>query len=180
MRIDHRDVPDAAALKLAEQSGVWWEGVHGEADNGVALSVVGAVEWCRVVIFGLAANRLEVADAAHVDVVRLLEGLAAGVVAAVDVGGEVNEVLRVVDFVVAARRVVRQAADGILRPCRLCGHRAARRVAPSPEAQGAKKKFLLIVVMVIQILYIFIFVCKITQNELDRACFREQLCRISL
>ena len=23
MRIDHRDVPDAAALKLAEQSGVW-------------------------------------------------------------------------------------------------------------------------------------------------------------
>ncbi|MBR4273873.1 MAG: hypothetical protein IKQ30_13675 [Bacteroidales bacterium] len=105
-------------MKKAEQPGHWRRGVHCEADDGVALSVVGAVEWRGVVTVGLAANRLEVACAAHVDVLRLLEGLAAGVVAAVDVGGEVNEVLRVVDFVVAAGRVIRQAGDGILRPRR--------------------------------------------------------------
>ena len=115
--IDHRKIPDAAALKKAEQPGHWRRGVHCEADDGVALSVVGAVEWRGVVTVGLAANRLEVACAAHVDVLRLLEGLAAGVVAAVDVGGEVNEVLGVVDFVVAAV-VVGQAGDVILRPRR--------------------------------------------------------------
>ena len=119
--IDHREVTDRAASKFAEQTYLWRRGVHGEADDGVALSVVGAVEWRGVVTVGLAANRLEVACAAHVDVVRLLEGLAAGVVAAVDVVGEVNEVLRVVDFVVAAGRVIRQAGDGILCPCRCRG-----------------------------------------------------------
>ena len=65
-----------------------------------------------------AAGVVPVGRVAEGDVSRLLERLAAGVVARVDVGGEVDEVLRIVDLVVAARRVVRQAADSFLCPRR--------------------------------------------------------------
>ena len=131
--IDHRKIPDAASLKMAEQSCVWRRGVYGEAGDGVALSVVGAVEWRGVVTVGLAANRLEVADAAHVDVLRLLEGHAAGFVAVVDIIGEDNEVLRVADFVITASRVVRQAADGILCPRRLRGEQGEEQHGGCPR-----------------------------------------------
>ena len=133
--IDHRKIPDAAVLHIAEQSCVWRRGVYGEAGDGVALSVVGAAEWRGVVIVGLAANRREVADAAHVDVLRLLEGLAAGVVAVVDIIGEDDEVLSVADFVITARRVVRQS-DVPLGVERLVAGRTSRNVG-----HGAARDF---------------------------------------
>ena len=68
-----------------------------------------------------AAGVVPVAGVAEGDVGRLPERLASGIVARVDVGGEVDEVLRIVDLVVAAVRVVRQAADGFLCPRRRGG-----------------------------------------------------------
>ena len=82
--------------------------------NEVAVAVVGAVE--DIGVFIVADGRK--GHALHVDVGGLLERLAAGVVAAVDVGGEGVEVVGIVDFVVATRVVVRQAADFVLRPRR--------------------------------------------------------------
>ena len=63
-----------------------------------------------------AAGIIPVAGVFEGDVSRLLERLAVGITAAFDVIGKVNEVLRVFDFVVAARRIVRQAVDSILCP----------------------------------------------------------------
>ena len=59
----------------------------------MALAVVDAVEWVIV------ANRREVSCAAHVDVLRLHEVQAAGVVARVDVGGQQGQRLRAADGV---------------------------------------------------------------------------------
>ena len=66
----------------------------------------------------LAAGVVPVAGVGEGDVGRLLERLAVGIVARVDVSGKVDKVLRVLDFVIPARRVVRQAADGFLCPRR--------------------------------------------------------------
>ena len=86
---DEDDVPDGAAVDVAEETDIIEIAADGEAADGVLAAVVGAVK-------AAGAYHREVATAAEVDVFGLAEGLSAAVVGCgADGSGEVAQVVGV-------------------------------------------------------------------------------------
>ena len=112
--------------------------IHTDSADGKSLTIVAAFEIFSDIAYAveinlLAAGVVPVAGVGEGNVGRLLERLVVGVVARVDVSGKVDKVLRVLDFVIPARRVVRQAADGFLCPRRRRGEQHHEQHRGCPE-----------------------------------------------
>jgi len=117
------DAVNGCVVDIPEEAYALVPNRHTDAADGMFLAIVAALE---VEVSGAyaaeitlrAAAVVPVAVVAEGDVSRLLERLAAGIVARVDVGGKGIERCRIGNLIVPARRVVRQAADGFLCPGR--------------------------------------------------------------